>query len=238
MKDFNTVPLGGQFTSGRGRMWRLRYKVQEQMFQSGITQQVLAKKLGCNQGHLSSYIRGARGTSGDNAIDLLFAAAEFLGLSPSEILESADGVQNERTQNAQDFAEALKVAKQNTPQSLVLERSRCAARSWWSPPPECSCLEIDFNDRDLEKIESTSYVKNTLGARIQPDRLNATKVAFEEAWRSGEEVQHSVPFLASEGIYEWVTVVMRRIDTILLCETFASESTVDAVKFHLGLAKT
>ena len=64
------------------------------------------------------------------------------------------------------------------------------------------------------------------------------KLAFEEAWRSGEEVQHSVPFLASEGIYEWVTVVMRRIDTILLCETFASESTVDAVKFHLGLAKT
>jgi hypothetical protein len=64
------------------------------------------------------------------------------------------------------------------------------------------------------------------------------KLAFEEAWRSGEEVQHSVPFLASEGIYPWVMVVMRRIGTILLCETFASESTLDAVKSHLRFVRT
>ena len=77
---------GGR-VSRRGRMWKLRYAIQERMATMGETQQALAKTLGCNQGHLSSYIRGARGTSGDNAVDLLFDAAELLGLSPGQILE-------------------------------------------------------------------------------------------------------------------------------------------------------
>ena len=147
MTNSKVVFQEDQVARGRGRMWRLRYKVQEKMFQSGTTQKVLAKRLGCNQGHLSSYIRGARGTSGDNAIDLLCDAAESLGLSPGEIL---GGRPNGTPQKVQDFTEALKVAKLVTPKPLVSDRSWCAARSWWSPPPEYACLDVDFDDQDFD----------------------------------------------------------------------------------------
>ena len=219
-------------------MWRLRYAIQERMATLGTTQQVLARRLGCNQGHLSSYIRGARGTSGDNALDLLFDAAEVLGLSPAQVLEGDKQSRSDhKTPDAADFSNVLDEARSRAPETLVPERRRRAARTWYSPPPDFLCLDIDFHDPSIVSVDPKKYLGKRMRDAVAPSRLATATVAFEEAWRTGEVSEYSMPFAAPNGRYAWITVVVRRVGDLLLCETYAAPSTVAVMRSQLGLAK-
>lgn len=223
----------------RGRMWKLRYAIQERMATIGETQQALAKTLGCNQGHLSSYIRGARGTSGDNALDLLFDAAEALGLSPAQILGGDGGVSKDSdAHQLNDFSEVLEQARREAPETLVPERRRRAARSWYSPPPDFVCLEIDFHDPTIVSVDQSKYVGKRMRDSVPQPRFNTARAAFEEAWQTGDRAEYSTPFAAPNGKYAWITVVVRRVGDLLLCETYAAPSTVAVARSQLGLVKS
>ena len=220
-------------------MWKLRYAIQERMATIGETQQNLAKTLGCNQGHLSSYIRGARGTSGDNALDLLFDAAELLGLSPAQILQGDSQAQSDAgSHQVSDYADALEQARDQAPDSLVPERRRRAARSWYSPPPEFVCLDIDYHDPTIVSVDQKDYVGKRMSDAVPQPRLATAKTAFEEAWETGTASEYSMPFAAPNGKYAWITVVVRRVGDLLLCETYAAPSTVAVARSQLGLVKT
>lgn len=219
-------------------MWGLRYAIQERMATLGATQQALARQLGCNQGHLSSYIRGARGTSGDNALDLLFDAAEALGLSPAQVLEGdKQSAASQKTPQVGEFDDVLQEARRRAPETVAPERRRRAARTWYSPPPDFLCLGIDFHDPTIVSVDPKRYVGKRMRDAVPSPRLSATTAAFEEAWRTGEAAEYSMPFAAPNGTYAWITVVVRRVADLLLCETYAAPSTVAVMRSQLGLAK-
>ena len=46
-----------------------------------------------------------------------------------------------------------------------------------------------------------------------------------------------MPFAAPNGKYAWITVVVRRVGDLLLCETYAAPSTVAVARSQLGLVK-
>ena len=102
-------------------------------------------------------------------------------------------------------------------------------------------LEIYFDDPDIVKLDPSSHVGSKLSEMSRPGRLPGARAAFasfKEAWRTGAEVESSVPFAAPDGNDVWVTVVARRVGDLFLAETFAAASTImAAVRAHLGLVK-